>query len=235
MEEARTILIEALTSAPTSPVTRELRDLLGEINTRLFFSDKTSPRKKEYTVNSGDALSSIARKLQSTTDAIMRVNDLDSTMIRPGEKLVVPQLDFTITIDLPRERVIVHDGHGFFTQYPIAAADLPATRALTLQTKVQAKSFLANGQPLGDDRKPSAEARRSSSCNAAVMSFTAWTKTARRATQESKWRGKNRASPAATSEPNRPPQGIAMLKKDIAQLDLLIRRGTPVTVILDRK
>lgn len=138
-------MIEALTSAPRSPVTLQLRDLLGEVNTRVFFEKEPSPRTVEYA--RGDALSSIARKLRSSTDAIMRVNDLDSTRIRPGEKLLVPKIDFTITIDLPRERVVVHDGHGFFTQYPIAATDLPTTRAEgNMQTKVKAKVLLEDGR-----------------------------------------------------------------------------------------
>ncbi len=99
LNEARAILVNALVTSPKSPVTRELRDLLGDVNTQIFFSKEPSPRKKEYTVKSGDALASIARKLQSTADAIIRVNDLESTLIRPGEKLLVPQLDFTITIE----------------------------------------------------------------------------------------------------------------------------------------
>jgi LysM repeat protein len=128
LHEARAVVIKALVTMPKSPVTRELRDLLGDINTQIFFSKEPSARKIEYTVKSGDALFSIARKLKSSADTIMRVNDLDSTLIRPGEKLFVPPLDFTITIDLPRERVVVHDSRGFFTQYPIADADLPASR-----------------------------------------------------------------------------------------------------------
>jgi len=31
---------------------------------------------------------------------------------------------------------------------------------------------------------------------------------------------------------NRPGQGIAMMKEDIADIALLIRKGTPVTIIL---
>src|SRR5262249_21304701 len=142
------ILVKALISSPKSPVTRDLRDLLGELNTQIFFSKEPSPRKTEYTVKRGDALASIARKLKSSTEAIIHVNDLDSTVIRTGEKLFVPQLDFTITIDLPRDRVIVHDSHGFFTQYPIISAELPPTRQLIIQTKVTAKSFWGNGKPV---------------------------------------------------------------------------------------
>jgi len=141
LNQARAIIVKALTTAPKSPVTRELRDLLGDINTQIFFSKEPSPRKTEYTVKRGDALASIARKLESSTEAIIRVNNLDSTLIRAGEKLLVPRLDFTITIDLPRDRVVVHDSHGFFTQYPIVSAELPPARQATIQTKVTAKSF----------------------------------------------------------------------------------------------
>jgi LysM repeat protein len=148
LHEARAIIIQALVTMPKSPVTRELRDLLGDINTQIFFSKEPSARKIEYTVKSGDALFSIAGKLKSSADTIMRVNGLDSTLIRPGEKLFVPPLDFTITIDLPRERVVVHDSRGFFTQYPIAHADLPPSRKPLVKMEVKAKSFWKDGRPV---------------------------------------------------------------------------------------
>jgi LysM repeat protein len=235
LADARQVLIHALTTSRQSPLNRELRDLLGELNTRLFFSENNSPRKMEYTVARGDALASIARKLKSSTDVIMRVNQLESNLIRPGEKLLVPQLDFTITIDLPRDRVVVHDGHGFFTQYPIAAADLPPSRVSRVETKVTAKSFLKDGRPVAKSR-------------AVVTDATPWIVLhqhgyilygVEEASEESDARievdGDDSSASSDVADKDRPPQGIAMLKKDIAELDLLIRKGTPVTIILDQK
>jgi murein DD-endopeptidase MepM/ murein hydrolase activator NlpD len=43
-----------------------------------------------YTVQSGDTLSSIARKLGTSTAAIRQANGLDNALIRVGQKLVVP-------------------------------------------------------------------------------------------------------------------------------------------------
>lgn len=43
-----------------------------------------------YTVQSGDTLSSIARKLGTSTTAIRQANGLDTALIRIGQKLVVP-------------------------------------------------------------------------------------------------------------------------------------------------
>jgi LysM repeat protein len=237
LRPARDIITSALSSAPRSPVTRELRDLLGEINTRIFFSSQPSRRKTEYVVQRGDALSAIARKLKSSADAIMRVNNLDSTAIRAGDTLTVPRLDFTITIDLPRERVLVHDGHGFFTQYPIVSADLPPLRKPVIQTTVAAKAFFLDGEPappgFGQEKQGSpwiyllgrgcvlyGVDEESDAVEAEI-------------TVVEKPEGKA-ASPEAPAA-NRPPRGIAMLKEDISELEILIRKGTPVTIVLDRE
>jgi hypothetical protein len=46
---------------------------------------------------------------------------------------------------------------------------------------------------------------------------------------------KNDAESNAPSDTESPPQGIAMLRDDISQLEVLIRKGTPVTIIHDEK
>jgi len=148
LNEAQATLVKALVIEPKSPVTRELRDLLGNVNTQIFFSKEPSPWKMEYTVKQGDALASIAQKLDSSPEAIMRMNNLDSTLIRPGEKLLVPQLNFTITINVPSNRVVLHDSRGFFTQYPIISVQLPPTRRSKIDTKVTTKSSWEDGKPV---------------------------------------------------------------------------------------
>ena len=233
LKEARKILVNALITAPKSPVTRELRDLLGDVNTQIFFSQEPSLRKTEYIVKRGDALSSIARKLQSSAEAIIRVNDLKSTLIRPGEKLLVPALDFTITIDLPRDRVVVHDSHGFFTQYPVASVELPPARQLTIQTKVTAKSFWENGKPVRPGK--GFQEKGTPRINLGHRGYVLYG-----VEEESDATGSQIAVEADDKEQtpnsgdaNRPPQGIAMLKDDLAEIELLIHKGTPVTIILN--
>jgi LysM repeat protein len=233
LNEARAILVNALISAPKSPVTRELRDLLGDVNTQIFFSKEPSPRKTEYTVKRGDALSSIARKLQSSTEAIMHVNDLESTLIRPGEKLLVPQLDFTITIDLSRDRLVVHDSHGFFTQYPIASADLPSARKSRIETKVTAKSFWKNGKPVAPGHALQKEGRPRINLGRRGFVLYGVEQDSDAATTQIAVDAGDKQEAQSSDDPDRPPLGIAMLKDDLAEIELLIRKGTPVTIILD--
>jgi LysM repeat protein len=233
LNEAQAIVTKALVTAPNSPVTRELRDLLGNINTQLFFSKEPSPRKTEYTVKRGDTLSSIARKFGSSAEAILRVNDLDSILIRPGEKLLVPRLDFQITIDLPSNRVIVHDSLGFFCQYPIVSAELPRSRKPTIETKVKAKSYWENNRPMqsGDWLKQQGNPR----IDLGRAGYVLYGAQEKKYASSSKIAfGTNEKVQGLNSrDANHPPQGIAMLKDDIAEIELLIQKGTPVAIILD--
>ncbi len=235
LDKARDILVRALLTAPISPVTRELRDLLGEVNTQIFFSKEPSARKTEYTVKRGDALASIARKLKSSTEAILRVNELDSTLIRPGEKLLVPQLDFTITIDLPRQRVVVHDSRGFFTQYPIASTELPPTRESTIQTKVVAKSFWENGKPVPPSKTLQKEGIPRINLGHPGYVLYGVDESSDTDTSEIAVEADDKEGTPNSPDANRPPQGIAMLKDDITEIELLIRKGTPVTIIRNRE
>jgi LysM repeat protein len=230
--QAQALLTEALITEPRSPVTRELRDLLGNVNTRIFFSKEPSPRKTEYVVKRGDSLASIAQRLGSSVEAIMRVNGLDSTLIRPGDKLMVPRLDFSMTIDLPSNRVIVHDAQGFFTQYPIVSAQLARSRRPMIQTAVTAKSSLQKGRPWPEngskkEATPRIDLRRSGYVLYGIRENKVASNS--QIAFESSVGGEN-LFPDGTDEP---PQGIAMLQDDIAEVGLLVRKGTPVTIILN--
>ena len=77
LDEARTILVTALITARNSPVTRQLRDLLGNVNTEIFFSKEPSPRKTEYTVKRGDAI----RRLRENWSPVPKPSYASTTSI----------------------------------------------------------------------------------------------------------------------------------------------------------
>ncbi len=232
LKEAQETVTKALLISPQSPVTRELRDLLGNINTQIFFSREPSPCKTEYSVKPDDALSSIARKFDSSPEAIMRVNNLDSTLIRPGEKLLVPRLDFAMTIDLPNNRLVLHDAAGFFSQYPIVSAQLPPTRRSAIDTKVAAKSFWEHGKAVHADHGMQKDWMPRIDLGHGGYVLYGVGEERQASTSEIAASTDNNEQTADSREVNRPPQGIAMMKEDIADIALLIRKGTPVTIIL---
>jgi hypothetical protein len=131
----------------------------------------------------------------------------------------------------------VHDSHGFFTQYPIASAELPKTRQPTIETKVTAKSFWENGKPVRSTREFQKEKEGTPRIDLGRRGYVLYG-----VEEESDAPGSQIAVEADDKEQapnsddaNRPPQGIAMLKDDLAEIELLIHKGTPVTIILNQE
>ncbi|MEP6670901.1 MAG: LysM peptidoglycan-binding domain-containing protein [Chthoniobacter sp.] len=241
--EAQTLLEDQLHIYPQAPATHDARELLGEINTELFFSRDDLYGKTEYTVGRGDSLARIARQLNSSPEMIMRANALDSTVIHPGERLLVPDGDFTVTIDLPKQRVVVHHGNGFFKQYPIQSINLPRAGQTRITTKVTATTFWKDGArvlPSADHAEgatPWVHFARPGCILYGVSEEDGVENGAVEVAESEAASGATATTPAATPTPNPdvPPYGIAMFKDDLAELQLLLRRGTPVTIVREDK
>ena len=137
LADAQKLLREQLRLYPNALQAQAGRDLLGELNTQMFFSTDNLFGKTEYAVKRGDSLWRIARKFDSTPAIIKRANELESELIHPGEQLLIPDNDFTVTLDLPNQRVVVHHGDGFFKQYPIVDINLPRSRETQIAVRRQ--------------------------------------------------------------------------------------------------
>ncbi len=242
LQEAQKLLLDQLRIYPQAEEAQTARDLLGTINTELFFSNKSLYGKTEYTVEHGDSLARIAHKLNSTPEMIMRANDLGSTLIHPGDRLVVPDGEFTLTIDLPNERVVVHHGDGFFKQYPMKAIDLPRSSQPRLSTKVSGTFFWKDGERISpaspeiDKATPWVHLARSGYILYGVSEENGVESEAVEISEGEKREGAAPAESATPSpDPDIPPRGIAMLKDDLTELLMLLRRGTPVTIIREHK
>ena len=211
------------------PEAREARELLGDINTEMFFSTDTLFGKTEYFVKRGDSLWQIARKLNSTPKEIMQTNSLASDHIHPGDRLLVPDDDFTLTLDLPNERAVVHYGDGFFKQYPIVTINLAHAIHTPVTTHVRASTFWKDGAML---KNPSAAERTGSTpwLYLADGGYILYGVSEDEGLAPSSVEIRDERDEIGR-DPDIPPRGIALLKDDLAELQLLIDRGTPVTII----
>src|SRR6266446_3915894 len=109
--EARAALTAFIQKYPTSPHAEEAKDLLGEVNVGILLSRTPSSEKEEYTVKPGDVLQKVARKVKSTPELIMRMNNLSGTMLHIGERLLVSHPDFAIVVQR-KPKLLVLLNHG---------------------------------------------------------------------------------------------------------------------------
>ncbi len=227
--DAQKLLRQQLRVYGKRPEAKAARELLGEINTEMFFSTEVPFGKTEYVVERGDSLWRIARKLDSTPAVIMRTNNLESDRIQPGDRLLVPDLEFTVTLDLPNERAVVHTGDTFFKQYPIVAINLPRPVKALVTTRIKGSSFWKEGEMLAS---PSESERAAGTpwLHLGKGGYILYGVSEDEGVSEAAVEISEAESPAPPN-PDIPPRGIALLKEDLAELQLLIDRGTPITII----
>src|SRR5207244_11098685 len=137
LAEAREALIAFIQKYPSGKHLDEARDLLGEVNIEILLSRYPSPEKTEYVVRPGDVLAKIARKLKTTPEMIMRMNNMSGTMLHIGEHLLISHPDFSMTIQRKANRVVVLNHGVFLKQYPIRDANLRPKQLPKITTKVE--------------------------------------------------------------------------------------------------
>lgn len=146
--EARELLEAIVSNYPTSPSAEEARTLLGEYNADIALSTQPAPDKVEYVVKAGDSLDKIARQFKTSSELVMRSNNLANTIIQPGQRLSVFQPDFSLELQLTAKKVVLLHKGKFFKQYLVRASVLPGgvARSTELKTKVAEKAAWKDGK-----------------------------------------------------------------------------------------
>jgi LysM repeat protein len=214
LAEARQALIAVIQKYPAGLHLEEAKDLLGEVNVEILLSRYPSPEKTEYDVKPGDVLAKIARKLKTTPELIMRMNNMSDTMLRIGDRLLISQPDFSIVIQ-PKANLVVLLNHGaFFKQYHVREAKLPPKQPATITAKVAETMAWKNGKRVGLGSKD-------------YLSSTRWIRFAG-AAGHTLYSVPDAAHPNIDQPP--PPSGIGLAASDVEELSSLVNNKTTVTI-----
>lgn len=219
LPEARKALQEFIDNYPQSTKLDAARDELGDVNTRIFLSPIQTPEKAVYLVKSGDVITRVARQNKSTPELIMKANGLTGSMLRIGQKLLVPPANFSLVISRKQNKVIVNNEGRFFKQYPILKLPPglpPYKRGAPIDRKVgkvNEKIAWYGGSRVIFTDKGYAQATHWISIS--IPHCTLY------------------AEPPAGTDPTKvmkPPSGIAIPAQATAELGALLVRGNPVTL-----
>lgn len=219
LPEARKALQDFIDNHPESTKLDDARHELGDVNTRIFLSPIQTPEKAVYLVKSGDVITRVARQNKSTPELIMKANGLTGSMLRIGQKLLVPPANFSLVISRKQNKVIVNNDGRFFKQYPILKwpAGLPAYKKGAVQEKKVGKVI---------EKIAWYDGSRVIFTDKGYASATHWISvTIPHCTLY--------AEPPPNADPNKvmkPPSGIAIPPQATAELGAMLVRGNPVTL-----
>jgi hypothetical protein len=209
LAECRDALTLFLQKYPSGQHSEEAKDLLGEVNMQILMSDYPSPEKQEYIVKSGDVIARVANKMKTTSELIMRMNGLDSTMLRIGERLWISHPDFALFIQRKAQIVVLLNHGGFFKQYHITTVKLPAKQAARLNTKVAEVMAWRNGKRVGLGTREYREAIHS--VRLAQPGYTLYVD-------------------PPTNDVAPPPTGFGLAARDLDELSSLVNNKSAVTI-----
>lgn len=215
LTEAREALIAFIQKYPSGKHLDEARDLLGEVNIDILLSRHPSPEKIEYTVKPGDVLAKIARKLKTTPEMIMRMNNMSGTMLHIGEHLLISHPDFSIVIRRKANLVVVLNHGGFFKQYHVREAKLPPKQSAKITARVAETMAWKGGKRVGIGSKE-------------YLSSTRWIRLAG-APSYTLYSVPDATHPNLEQPP--PPTGFGMAASDLEELSSLVNNKTAVTII----
>ena len=210
--EARTALEAFIVRYPDSSHRDEALTLLGEMNLSELFSGQPGPGKSEYIVQRGDVLDRVAHKTKSDPELIYQANSLDRIMLRIGQKLIIPDVDFSIEIHLNPKRLVLLNHGKFFKIYPLEEVRPLGKKVAEIKTKVQEKVASQAGKPVVFGSKDFATSLRS----LRLTGQPGYTIYAQPETSD------DSDKPAAT--------GLAMGPSDAEELHSLVSVGTPVII-----
>jgi len=198
----RAALTDFIANYPTSPNIPAAKKLLGELNSRQFFSKTDTSDKVVYTVASRDSLVKIASKFKSSAELIFQVNNLENINLQIGQRLAIPQVDTTVVLNRKAQTITVNNKGQFFREYTILSYKSPNPPA---GGKVTDKFGLKDSKriPFGD--------KEYADCDRVIMISGGAT-----------IRGIAEGAP--------PPPGIIVSDDDAEEIFLLVSRGTPVTM-----
>ncbi len=226
-------LLYLMTYYPESDAYPEAKRIVGEINVDRLISRAPMEGKIEYTVKSGDALAAIARHNQCNVDYIMRANGRTSSIIHPGDRLVVIPLNWEMVIDLgdmtltlerpwsnagkeaqparpgkPNERPV----ELFFKEYPIVKVNAPPGFSLTGSTEVSDLVAWKDGRRVEFNKRDYLNANK-------------WIQTRKNGVILRPYREKDESGSQQRDF------GIMLHPADLEELFTILRPGTPVTVV----
>ncbi len=125
--KARIKLLRVLDLTKSTVARNRACKLLDKINIDLLLTPHPMPGKKDYIIKKGDILQRIAREFNTNIELIQRSNNIKGALIHPGQRLRIPNGEFSIHIDKSDNILtLFYNGH-YFKSYRIGTGKFNKT------------------------------------------------------------------------------------------------------------
>jgi len=119
--EARKMYKDALSALEDKPETfAAAQKHVEDLNMQILLSPRVDENSFEYTVQSGDSLTKIARQNNTTIELIKKINNLTLDVLRLGQKLKIINAKFYLVIDKSQNTLSLKRGDETIKTYLVS-------------------------------------------------------------------------------------------------------------------
>lgn len=155
LPEAKTIYQKLINEFPNSNEVMNWQKKIEDINIKLLFSPVLTPKSAPYEIKPGDTLTKIAKEFKTTTEMIMKSNNLFDGKILPGRKIKVWASPFSILVDKSQNTLILKSDEEVIKTYVVSTGknnstpvgNFKITTKLINPTWFKAGAVIAPGSP----------------------------------------------------------------------------------------
>lgn len=118
--EANLLFQKLVNDFPESPEVSDWQKKTEDLNIKLLFSPVITPKSIVYQINPGDTLNKIAREHKTTTELIMKSNNLSDALIIPGRKIKICNEPFNILVDKSQNILLLKNNEEIVKTYIVS-------------------------------------------------------------------------------------------------------------------
>jgi len=120
LSEARLFYQKLVSDSPDSSSVVDWQKKAEDINIKLLFSPVVTPKSILYQIKPGDTLDKIARLHKTTTELIMKSNNISDSLIIPGRKIKIWNSPFNILVSKSQNTLLLKSDEEVFKTYIVS-------------------------------------------------------------------------------------------------------------------
>ncbi|MGI5868988.1 MAG: L,D-transpeptidase family protein [Kiritimatiellia bacterium] len=224
LEQARDQLLD-IVDRVQEPARSTVRDAIGRLSIALYVSPRPAKGKVVYAVKSGDSLSKIAARYNCPSLLIQKANNIqDAAKIRIGQTLVFPERPaFSVRVSKSRNTLELFLGGKFFKHYSVgtgAQAKTPAGTFKIVDKISEPPWWPGDGSPMVRYGDP----KNILGTHWLALEATGDTPRVRGYGIHGTWDNSTIGKQSSAG-------CVRMRNDDVAEVFMLLPRGTPVTIV----
>ncbi len=118
--EAKLLYQKLVNDFPEASEVNDWQKRTEELNIKLLFSPALTPKSIIYQIRPGDTLNKIAREHKTTTELIMKSNNINDSLIIPGRKIKVWAVPFNILVDKSQNILMLKNNEEIIKTYTVS-------------------------------------------------------------------------------------------------------------------